>query len=196
MATNDVLRLCVLGRLHGQRIMQVHHYRQSTSQTGNQAPALVDAFRVDVEPSMIACLSTEYELEGYLCQRVNPLPVLAAYELPVVGVFGTVTGGSLPSSMAAVITKRTLLAGPKFRGRNFYAGVPLSHETDSKITPAGLNLWDTFSTALVNIITSGTGVGFVPIVYNRALQTSTEVSQCVARVILRNQRRRQVGRGE
>lgn len=196
MATQDVYRLTVLGRLHNQRIIQVHHYRQTTTEPGDNSAQLTAAWRVANEPSLLACLSNEYSQEGYLTQRIHPLPVNAAYELPTPSLNGSVVVSSLPSSVAAVTTKRTLFAGPKYRGRNYYAGVPTTHELDSKLTASAMNLWGTYASNLEVPLVSLGGISFTPVLFHRSTSTNTTVFTCIARDILRNQRRRQVGRGE
>jgi len=195
MAQNDVLRLVVTGRVHGQTVMNVHHYQQTSSQAGNRSAELAAAWIVANEPTMLACLSDEYQLIGYTVQVINPLPVLAAYQELRINKFGTINDESLPTSVAVVLTKRTALAGPKFRGRTYLGGIPVTHEVDSKVTGAAINLYHAFADKLQFILAEEGLATFTPIIYNRSTQTSTSLTECEATDILRNQRRRQVGRG-
>jgi len=195
MSLEDIYQLTVDGTLHGQKILNVFHYRQFTDHPLDRSDALADAFEGVVKVPYLACLSNEYSLNGFSVQKVWPLPVLAAYQKAFVAVPGAIAADSLPTSVAVVIKKKTALAGPSHRGRIYLAGIPKTHEDNSMVTGAGTNLHNALADALSNNLVGIGGPGFAPILWNRDTHIATQIEDFEATTTLRNQRRRQVGRG-
>jgi len=195
VAVNDIYSLIVRGRVHGQATMNVFHYRVNVDGDADDADGLVGAFRTNAENYWLQCCSAEWELTGYICQKIHPLPVLSAFTQEIGFSPGLVEGNSLPSSVAVVMTKRTGMGGRRGRGRVYMPGVPASFEDNSEITDAALQTYDALGARLDTPLTSAIGGVYVPILWNRVLSEALTIIQYVPRTTLRNQRRRQVGRG-
>lgn len=195
MAVNDVFQVTVVGAIHAQTTLNVFHYRTSIAGTDTDIlGAIANTFQTVTSNAWQNCTSDEFEIIGYAVQKILPLPISNAFT-KFVSVVGLVAGDALPSSMAAVITKRTLLGGAANRGRTYLAGVPLSFEVNSTISNAGLTLIQALGDKLDdNLVTAG-NTTLEPVILHRQTNTVTPIKSTLARVVLRNQRRRQVGRG-
>lgn len=194
MALNDIFQMTVVGQLHGQTVMNTLHYKQLSS---GPAPgsAVMTAFRSLFEVSYLNCLSAEYELTTYAWQKIAPGAPEAPYVTPVGFTTGNGNANSLPSVVSAVITKRTLLAGKKNRGRIYVPAVPVDFEINSKITLGAFGTYQALSAVLASQFTTSGAVLFEPCVYHRSTKTSDPITSCLARDNLRTQRRRGVGVG-
>lgn len=195
MAIGDIYQVTVKALLHGQTILNVLHYLREDAGAGNGSEDLVTQFRANVEASWRDCCSNELVITGYLGQRIRPVPITSAYEVSGLALAGTVVQNSLPTSVAAVITKRTANAGRSYRGRMFMAGVPVTFEIDSQITGAAENLYNALAGDIMSGISHPSGAEFGPVLWRRSANLAQDLTQMIARVPLRNQRRRQVGRG-
>lgn len=194
MAVNDVYQVTMRGSLHGQLILNTFHYRVTAVGAGDATTALLTAFKAGPWTQIKAALADEFSFDGNMAQRIRPLPPLVGVDdFTAVGA-GNVPGGSLPTSMAVVISKKTALAGRKYRGRVYLAGVSTAHESDSTLNVGGVGLFLNVANAMDNSLVEGTHA-FTPVVYHRGDGTTTDVTQCLVREILRNQRRRQVAKG-
>jgi hypothetical protein len=195
MAIGDLYQLTVMGRCHGQTILNVLHYAITTEVGITQLTDLVTTFRTTCEAHWRACHSAEYTLDGYLAQKIRPLPINASYEEGPLVLAGTGGAQALPTSVAAVLTKRTDLAGRSYRGRVYLSAIPTTFELDSELTGAALNVYQTLADDLEQILAAGAGNAFTPVLWRRSAELARPITQFVPRQVLRNQRRRQVGRG-
>jgi len=195
MAIGDIYQVTVSGTLHGQLTNSVLHYRETVSGGADgsvQLATAIDATLAGV--SFRANASSEWRYDFTVSQRIRPLPILLAVTVNLNAGAGQAGSNSLPSSVASVIRKRTALAGRKFRGRTYIPGVPSAVEVDSQLTAAGLTALQTLATQMAGTV----GIGawdFAPVIFHRATGTSTLITACVATAVLRNQRRRQIGKG-
>lgn len=196
MALDDIYRITLDSTLHGQRVLNTFHYRLNDPVTGNFSDSLALAWQAEIVGPLLALVSNEFTALGVICQRIRPLPVLAAYTEALVSASGLVEAPSLPSSVAVVVSKYTELAGSANRGRNYFAGLTDTHEDESQLAVAWRAGWQSFADLLSDIIVDGAAHNFVPCVFHRSTGLFTDIVNCVVRGPLRNQRRRQVGRGE
>lgn len=192
---DDYFRATIVGRLHGQETNTVLHYRETATGAGDASALLAFAVDAAIGVAMRAWASEEWTYGYTMVQKFDPSPVLmAAINSENTGP-GDVTGSSLPSSVAAVITKRTALAGRSFRGRVFLPGVPSSYELDSELTGAAMTATATLADVMILQKTQG-GYTWVPIVYTKAELAVPQVwTSYLVRSPLRTQRRREVGKG-
>jgi len=197
-----LLEIQMVGRLHGQTIRNVFHYlylNQAAIQDG--AAAALEAaqqFKQSLWDDMASQFSNEYTLVYITAQWVKP----TRYRLVTmsVGETGTAQTNSLPSTVAVVLSFYAEFAGRRYQARKYFAGIPTTHEQDSKIAPAQLANWETVAADLAS--------GFVTLGTNRTYELTTETAQryagsgqdrvvdYVVRDVLRVQRRREVGVGE
>jgi len=195
MAVGDVYSVVLHSRQHAQDLMNVMHYENVSGGTPDDSSLIAAAWLAQHTAAWRACCSDEWEILGLSVQKIKPVPVLLAFTQSLSNNEGTVAGDSLPTSMSAVITKRTAFGGPSGRGRLYLAGVPLSFELNSTVTDAGLLIYQTLGNLLDNNITLAGGAVYRPVVWNRTDKTTRPIVSTLARRTLRNQRRRQVGRG-
>jgi len=198
MPVGDIFRVSIMQRLHGQRLINTLHYRLKVDDPAGFGPlggVLADRIRSQILPEMKACQSAELTHEGIIVQKIWPLPPQVPKLNTVDNGPGTPVSSSLPTSVAVVITKMTDFAGRKYRGRIYVGGVPVSHENDSVLDAAVLPTWGALATKLFANMTTGLYV-FEPVLWHKESHTFDVVSFASARAVLRNQRRRQVGKGE
>jgi len=199
MATNDIHRVVIEGTLHAQTVQTVLHYL-TTVDTGlspvAQATALAARVAAIVVPQLKSIQSAEYAHTRIIVQKIFPLPP----RLPIINTTalgaGSVAGSSLPCADCAVITKRTIFAGRKYRGRIFVPGVPVTSELDSQLSPAALTTWQAVADAINVALVQAPGDTWAMTLWHKSTSTNDVVTQLIARPILRSQRRRQVGRGK
>ena len=195
MAVGDVFQVTQIGVQHSQTILNVFHYRTTVAGTDTDIlSAVAAAFEVVTSNAWQNTTSDEFEIIGYAVQKILPLPISNAFTRNVSRV-GLIAGDSLPTSMAGVITKRTAFGGASNRGRTYVAGLPLSFEEQSTISNIGLTLLQALGDTLDNPLVTTNGTTLEPVLLHRDPMTVTPIKSTLARRILRNQRRRQVGRG-
>lgn len=194
MAIGDIYQVNIVGRLHGQTTINTFHYAENQVGAGSAEAALLTLFNAGVVSELKNACSAEWELITTTAQQIRPLPPLLPVDDNTAAGPGAVAGESLPTSVAVVVTKRTGFAGRAFRGRCYFAGVPVSQEVDSQISTAALLLWGDVASEMSQTLADSTW-NFSPIVYHRLSGTGTIIQNCLERQILRNQRRRQVGKG-
>lgn len=194
MAVNDIFQINMIGQLHGQATVNTFHYRVSVQGTGDAEPVLLPAFHTAVGAKVKIACSNEWSLVRTTVQKIRPLPPRLALETVAGAGPGALFQESMPTSIAVVVSKRTILAGRAYRGRCYFAGISAAHEIDSQLTTAGALVWDDVATGMeTSLIASG--YTFVPVVFHRGDGTSTDIISSLVRLPFRNQRRRQVGKG-
>lgn len=196
MAVNDVYQVTLESRMHGQAILNTFHYKEAIPEVTNPIPEqeLSNSFIAVVASPWLALLSNECSHISVLCQKIHPVPPFVPY-LNVTGAgAGGIAVSALPTSVALVITKRTLLAGRKYRGRTFVAGMPVTQEDDSGVAAAAILLWNVVATAMTATLLGNEGA-WAPVIFHKSDGTTNFITTCLTRPILRNQRRRQLGKG-
>lgn len=194
MPIGDMWRVSCIGRLHNQAVINNWYYRRTggaADDTMAEALSLKNGWMATVRTAWLDVHSNEYTLESLLERKIwqDPPPVPVEF---AIGEVGSIQQNSLPTSVAVVLRKRTDYAGPRFRGRIFLAGVPISFETDSTITPAAQNDYNDLGAALKLGFTQGL-YSWIPVHVTGI--TWFEIVSVTCDVVLRSQRRRQVGRG-
>jgi hypothetical protein len=194
MAIGDIYQVTVVGRLHGQTTNNVTHYKETQSGAGDPATKLAQQCDAFMLPAFKAFCSAEWEALYVQAQKIRPVPIELAVAVNINAGAGTGGANSLPSSVAAVIKRLTVFAGRRFRGRSYIPGVPSGFEADSKLTASGLSNLNSLSSDFWQP-RAVAGFIWLPGVYHRANGTTTTVIDAIGTPILRNQRRRQPGKG-
>lgn len=194
MAVNDIYRVTIQGTLHGSVINSVLHYREGASGGTNGQAILAGLIDAEFAANVLSVLSNEFAYTGTLCQKASDTtPPLATLVSTSAGS-GGVAQNSLPSGVSAVIKKKTALAGPRYRGRIFQAGIPATYELDSLVTGAGQAALLAAWANMIGPHSSG-AYSFTMCLYDKAAALVSLVTQVGMDTPLRQQRRRQVGRG-
>lgn len=203
-AVGDVYEAVFLQRLHGQEIRNVFHYQLLAIAGGANSPDTDAANSLSVGMESFWNIwrlnaSVELTCYGIITQRVRPLPRTAGWVRVPATQAAQVTGESLPSSVAVVIRKRTLYAGRAYRGRTYFAGIPVQQEANSSMSAAAVTAWNTVVLEIAKVITPAAVNGFTftwtPVLYAKKTALTNQIQSCSQDTILRNQRRRQVGKG-
>ncbi len=206
VSVGDVFELTIAGTMHGVQTRNVLHYMVS-SYSGSPSPTyasfetafLQSAMPTQIGTNMKAFCSAEWSLIWMKFQKFSPIPRSAGTISTAHNGPGGVSGSALPSSVTAVIRKRTEFAGKRYRGRMFVPGVPISYELDSTLNPAGVGALE----ALASDLTEGgaatvgayTAAMLNVLVHKGVAIAPTPVISTNVDTVLRNQRRRQPGKG-
>lgn len=132
---------------------------------------------------------------GVRVQKQLPLPKpVAAISAGFIGP-GTGSAATLPGQAAAVMTKRTLLAGRAYRGRIYlpFAAQAMNNATTNKPEPAAMALFNAIGTALAGNITVGTVPNqtvLQPVLFHRRTGTTTPLQEMTAAGAWGTQKRR------
>lgn len=212
MAAGDHFRLAAVGSLAGQLIVNTFHYRQSTGNTStlSDTESLARAWNAKfLDPTARLVNVQAQAMEWKLIEsRSFPLPgtPMVGYDL-VTTETGVVEEVALPPSVAAIIRRKTALLGRKYRGRIYIAGLGVGTTASGLINDAGTitDLGDlaialyapltwtaggspTFIPEICTVVSDGA----TPPVYS---YRATDITYAVVDLVLRSQRRREVGVG-
>jgi hypothetical protein len=195
MAINDICQARIVGTLHGQTtINQLCYVLRDPNTTPMDIATNVAG---DIVNFLLLATSVEYTCQQVDAQIIDPPPrtFVATYQ---VGSAGSKAGGSAPSSVAVVLRKRTQFAGRKFRGRWYFPGIPTSDIQLSQISGGATIDWNKLGTALLQGIGAIGQIPATPVLYAPRKGYAPQPQPLTAVVldqVLRNQRRRQIGRG-
>lgn len=209
----DHFRLAISGTLAAQQIVNVFHYRQSTGNTStlSDVESLARAFDAKFITGSARLVNVQAQAMAWkvMESRTFPLPgdPLLGYDLAT-AVTGVVEEVALPPTVAAVVRRKTARLGRAYRGRIFVAGLGVGTTASGIINDAGTitDLGD-LATALFASITwtAGGSPTFVPEICT-IINTGTvpvpvwayranDIVTATVDLVLRSQRRREVGRG-
>lgn len=207
MAFNDIYRLRVYQRLHGQQVVNVMHFVQEDPLSTVGGQQLANNFIANMTTTMRARTSNQMTYEYVEVQTIVPFsggPVTANW---TGGTAGTQIQPCQTGTVAEVITIYTSRGGRRGRGRIFLAGA----RTDTTGMASGLwaaaqtTLTQAYATALATFYTGVLPpVPFHLGVWSKASGpalppwTSSQFVRATGltvRQTVRNQRRRQIGVG-
>jgi len=210
MAIGDQWRISIIGRVHGQRTMNSFYYSQvGGAGLGGLALGLnlLNAvlasdwwdFYIDLHSNEWSAV--EATTQQYLAVANKYTPQTPLYVHDVTDEVGGFVGDSLPTSVAFVVRRRTELAGRAGYGRIYLTGFPVTWEDDSLVDTADVN----FSAAIVGLLANinldlvNAGITWSPRHLGLSLPgggSANIIREWTYDSVLRNQRRRQIGRGE
>lgn len=194
MAVGDFYRATFIQAQHGQQLQTVVHYREDANGIGAGDTLLAGVLDAAYAANIVPLLSDEWAYQSTMVQRFRPLPPSAAVVVNTSAAAGGVPGNALPTTNSLVIRKRTANAGRRYRGRIYQGGIPFSAEIDSQVTAF-------FRTSVVNgwiaLYTQYTTSGFTfsPVLYHPDLVSFSYITSFDGDLVLRVQRRREVGKG-
>ena len=209
----DHFRLAVVGALAAQQIVNVFHYRQSTGNTStlSDVESLARAWDAKFLSGSARLINVQAQAMAWktIESRTFPLPgdPLLGYDLATT-LTGVVEEVALPPTVAAVIRRKTARLGRAYRGRIFIAGLGIGTTASGLINDAGTitDLGDlatalfasltwtaggspTFIPEIATILKSGPGPVFT------YTYRANDIVSATVDLVLRSQRRREVGRG-
>jgi hypothetical protein len=182
-------------------------YQAAVTSVPNGAEAAIALSWISVcAVALRACMVPTYSLDGVKVTCVsnllrNPQTNSSSVSLGA----GTFSGTALPSTVAGVISKRTVWKGQHGRGRNYLPGVPQGFVTPAtdpdRINSTGIASYNSFITDLQSgSVTDGTNL-MTPCVYTRVpkggnVTQAANVISWLMQPLLGTVRRRRVGRGK
>lgn len=207
MAIGDVLRVSIRANLHSQETINTFYYKQNTGvgvEGEAQAANLVNAILTSNWWAPYKALHSNEWLAVFanvikLSTFSPPLTLSPTYTVDILDQAGTQNSESLPTSIAVSVKRKTDQPGRRGRGRIFLTGFPQPWEKDSKIDTANTSFDVAMTAFLANInatLTQDT-LSWQPVHYMPSATGNlwTEIRTWEYDFILRNQRRRQWGRG-
>lgn len=206
MAFNDIYRLVIHQRLHGQEVINKLHFVQELLDPGNIAQNLANEFRTQMDTTMRARAQADLKFEYVEAQRIVPFGDGPAISSWPANTAGSIASGFCPTGMVSeVITVFSTGAGRRKRGRIYLSGVQASGMLAGQFTAAQTTLTTAFATAMATrYITMPRVGGFALGVWSRktagpippwSTDAFTIASGLTVRTIMRTQRRRQLGVG-
>jgi len=197
MAIGDIFQVTAVGKLAGQLTNMTMNYRQTAGGSlGPPALGLGDTCATTWITDLLLWQSSAYTHEYTISSKINPLPREASFISVTAAGAGGGGAAAAPPSCAATVTKLTVLAGTRYRGRIFVPGVPLLGVTDGALTGATVIALNAATIQLFAPLTDLNGNTFQPVIFHRDSGTSTDMIGRSAKAVLRSQRRREVGVGQ
>jgi len=195
LITGHIWQCKVYCRATDQLAINVLHY-QVTGQTGTLKLDSDLAARLDaiLGPLYVALLCVEAEYRGVGVQRINPIPPTTEVYANIQADTGAVAGDLLPRQTAGLISKRTGLAGRKYRGRVY---VPFAAEAGNEANGTPGNAYLTSLLALSDALEVPVVIGtapnettMTPIIWHRLSSDFDVITQCDINDKWATQRRR------
>lgn len=194
MAVGDILQATIVQSLQGSQMVNVLHYRVDAIGTGTAEIALAQELGETLAPAMKSALSTEWAYVATIGQRLRPLPMTFPFIDTTDAGSGSVTGAALPAQNALNITKTTLFAGTRWRGRFCLTGLPVAAQVGGQWSASAITSVSGIVSALLLQLQPGAWV-FRPVLFHRDDGTVTPIDDFVVQKTVRAQRRRQFGKG-
>lgn len=202
--TGNVIQLTIFGTLENQVTLNILYYQDPTGTVASitNLGNLMAAWLVANSVSMLACSSSDWTYQQLKSQYVNQPTIIPQYNVsgPTSG-----TGPALhePTTMAAILSKATLVKGQSGRGRYYVPGIPLANVTSSALTAGSLATYQTYATKLNTVVVAG-GLNYTPGIFSRRGFNKvtgqgggfSPMSAVTAKALLGNIRRRRIGRGK
>lgn len=156
----------------------------------NLAGAYLTAWNTAYRPNMCNPII----LDQIQVRKLDPLDPQAVDSTTGLPSAGTAPGSEEPANVTLTLSWRTGLAGRKYRGRNYVAGIPTARVSATD-TVDGLFV-SQMSTLADNLYNAPINAGgMVPAIFHLGPDTWTAIASYVIEAILDSQRRRLPGRG-
>jgi hypothetical protein len=195
LITGHIWQVRIYCKSTDQVAINVLHY-QVTAQTGTLKTDGDLAARMDAVfgPVYQPVLGSAAEYRGVGVQRISPIPPTVEVLENIQADVGGGAGDLLPRQVCGLITKRTLLAGRRYRGRA-YIPFPSEGLNDTDGTPTGAYLTNLL--AVANAMEAPVVVGvapnettLTPIIWHRATSDFDVIVECTTNDKWATQRRR------
>lgn len=189
----DIVELTLKGRLFGQRTNNVFHYYIAIA-TAQIFTDLFSQWVVDFQTVWEDAVSEDWTADTVTIRRLGA-NATRGVDFNI-DWQGNVVSPSLPPSTAVVISRYNYLPGPKGRGRIFVAGIATSHHLSGELTAPAMALFSLLAAQVDDPVVDGVQLRAEPGLFRPATNTFNGIEAAVARNILRQQRRREIGIGE
>lgn len=156
MAVGDWYEITCDLSVQGEHAYNVLSFRE-TGASGADVPAkeLADAFDAAITADWAALLATLTVINCYYVRRIHPSPGVAYTK--IINEQGTVNEDPLPSASAVLVSWYGLTAGPRTRGRTYFAGTPENIQSGGLLEDAAIAAWEEFADLLKTPVVGGAG---------------------------------------
>lgn len=195
----DIFECIIQGRLDGQTILNTFHYRVEgpTSDEGVLVAEGLGADFNDAIQSVIATVQSEgITFDATTVQKIWPIRFVASRVDAQLAALGAIAEPSLPTTVAVVARKKSLLASRHGQGRIFICGIPTTFVAESQLSPVAQAAFANVILAFSQVQGPFEGLTAFPIIFNRS-DPANSVDLVLQSIdpILRVQRRREIGVG-
>ena len=174
MPAGTIYELSVDMDLGGNKVMNVHHFEQTSGDLGQDPRAeLIDAYQGDVQTFQLACQSADISITGYRCRAVSPTPTQSFVNTDAAA--GTLVGEALPANASAVVAWYTEEGSPVRVGRTFLPGIREEDTLQGLVTNVLRVLLIAFGNVIVDSIESGNTLTFTKVLYKTLDETFLNV---------------------
>lgn len=197
LVVNDILKLRIGYYFSPQAGYTVLHYRIAsiTGGTSVDQQVLLDTFEAPRVASCKALLSAAATFIGMGLQRISPgTPPVEAVQTGNTGI-GSVAGDAYARQVTGMVTKRTLFAGRRYRGRVYFP-FPGEASGQADATPiaqyiADLAAWSDLFLVTQALVPPGiANLQLQPCLWHRDIGLVTDVSDYIVRDKWATQKRR------
>lgn len=193
LISGDVLLSVIKGRLYGQITETTFYWGITTAAGGYNLTTFVQDVITDVLPDFLDIVSSDWTTVSVYGRRMFPNPT-RGQETAVGSTPGTVGATALPPHVAAVLSRYTNAPGPRGRGRVFIPAVPETFHTEGLVNAVGKAAYDAFVPWLDLPWTAPSTSQLEPVLFRRPV-TAVNIESAKTQIVLRSQRRREVGVG-
>jgi len=193
LVLNDVLLTTIQGLLFGQRTITTFHWKVIAVGIDVPVTSVATAMATEILPDFVLMISEDWSCDITTVRRIFPGPTRTFSHSPGT-VAGAIADDSLPPSVTGVISRYGNGAARTNRGRIYVPGVPEGWHLAGQLTTAGFNAYTSFRPFLDLPLVSPLDFTLDPVLLRRPA-TTTLIEGSIARKILRQQRRREIGVG-
>lgn len=195
MPDGTVYELSVDMTLGGNKVMNVHHFEQTSADFGEDPRTeLIDAYQLDVETAQAACQSDDITITGYRCRALFPVETQSA--VVTAPQAGTLIGEALPANAGALISWYSDESSPVRVGRTFLPGIREEDTERGIINVALRTLLIGFGNAIIAEVTSGNVLTFEKVLWRAIDETFINVITGEIRQRVKGLRSRTKGVGQ
>lgn len=199
---NSFCEVVIQGRLHNQVTNNVLHFHAEAPSTIEQLIAdVIDCIRTALLPG----LSNEWKLEFVKAKELSPVLGIEVVVQALDTDIGGVASQSLPSTVAACISKRSNFGGKQNRGRMYIAGITESNQQNSRVIDPGLAALVNFCLCMAGKFIANPGTSPFKLVVisrrklaafnNNYMQAFVYVQNLIVQSVLATMRSRRIGHG-
>jgi len=189
----STVRLALNGTCFGQQVVNVLHYRYTSSAPNTSTLSAFCAAWLSAHSGQWAnCHSNEYSLRELVATDIGVVGgAQATFPLSPPTV-GAVVAEAFPNNVAIAISWRTANTGRKNRGRSFIGGLPVNFINNDTVSGSALSVLSALATALIAQTFTG---GYDLAVGSRVDQAARIVTGFVLEALADSMRTRLSGRG-
>lgn len=203
---NDVYQVILRAQQFGQNFQNAFYYQIKTVKLAS-AGAYSDLqalFQSQVWDLMRAQISTTVVNARLRVQKVFPLPKLLFRYFTPIQTTGLNAGTPLPPATSVVLRAYAAQAGPQSRGRIFMFGVTADQNSQGQIPSAAVDGWRSLAQLLFEDAMISERYEFTPVLFRAGrpnanppvVSWTQPIVASDVNIVLRQQRRREIGVGE